>query len=165
MDGSNEIIGAKGRQQAVRARILRLCGLRDGEVLTPEIVARHLHTVVLPENPRGFSFDCFRWTCDPCVPPDSFGVSLRELGQRWDDVPTFSDVLAWVSLNLSRVFEVNGLIGGWPADGSYWLDVTIAVQGWEQANLLAWNHNQIAIYDFDAGDSIRVVEPRIRVAL
>jgi hypothetical protein len=126
-------------------------------MLTGDLVAdvARLHSLLaLVEQPDG------GFTVDPrtgegvyggyavAIHPDCCAV-LAEL--------TLGDVLEFLLRRADTLALPGRVLGGWrdPADGRIYLDVSILVEDREQALELAREYDQLAVFDFSTGESIR----------
>lgn len=70
---------------------------------------------------------------------------------------TLGDVLEFLLRHADTLALPGRVLGGWrdPADGRIYLDVSTLVEDREQALALARCHDQLAVFDFSTGESIR----------
>lgn len=117
-------------------------------------VARTHSLLALLERPDG------GWTIDPrtgdsvyggyavAIHPDCCAV-LAEI--------TLGDVLEFLLRHADTLALPGRVFGGWrdPADGRVYLDVSILVEDRGEALALAREYDQLAVFDFATGESIR----------
>jgi hypothetical protein len=70
---------------------------------------------------------------------------------------TLGDVLEFLLRHADTLALPGRVLGAWrdPADGRIYLDVSILVEDREQALALAREYDQLAVFDFSTGESIR----------
>lgn len=70
---------------------------------------------------------------------------------------TTGDLLEFMIRNAATLALPGRIMGGWcdPSDGRVYLDVSIMTGDLDEAMTLAIDHDQLAIFDFAAGESIK----------
>lgn len=81
-----------------------------------------------------------------------------ELEQQYAQTVTADEVRTFVFANAALLLTPGNVFGGWrdPSDGVAYLDVSRVVSTREEAHALAVKHNQLAYFDFAAGQSVSV---------
>jgi hypothetical protein len=100
------------------------------------------------------------FTIDPATlddVTDGYAVSVNPEHERIYAEVTPGTIMSYMITNEAALAAPGALLGGWrdPADGRIYLDMPTLVHDREQALALARTHDELAVYDFAAGESIR----------
>ena len=89
----------------------------------------------------------------------NFAVSIyKDREKVFDATPTEFDVRDYLTANQDVLDKPQHILGLWcnPADGKVYVDISLYVPGRETALRLGRAHNQLAIFDLGAGETITV---------
>lgn len=91
---------------------------------------------------------------------EGFAVAVYpEREQQYAQTVSPDEVSAYVFANADLLAQPGHVAGGWrdPADGVAYLDVSRVVSTREAAEALGRKHNQLAYFDFAAGQSVPIL--------
>ncbi len=102
---------------------------------------------VIPECPRGFTFDPRSWSL-PRFGEKEYIVSLIGHERRFTGSPGRLAIRAWLCARFELLRRSDNYIGGWRnhGDGLFYLDLSVAVRGRKPALELARKRGQLSIY-------------------
>jgi len=118
--------------------------------VTPHVdVGAVTHQVLLAVKAAptsGFTID--PWCrCPPRYGHDDYVVSVSGHERRFSPLPTHADIETWVEDNLGPLSVRGHYVGGWASeDNEYCLDISVIVEGREQAVHIGRLNSQESIY-------------------
>ncbi len=112
------------------------------------MVARHIVSVSVPDNPDGFTINPFTQRSpkfDDRVFPNMFYVSILGHERVFEDTPSLEDVREWLTVSYVRLCTFGHYISYWRHGGKNYLDVTKVIFGRERALAFGRANNQHSI--------------------
>lgn len=85
-----------------------------------------------------------------------YAVSIHPDEEKVLGTVTPGDLIEYVTRHADALAREGSVFGGWkdPADGRVYLDVSTLVSNRDDALALARQHDQLAVFDFAAGQSV-----------
>lgn len=124
-----------------------------------EALARFMKRIAMRFKPEGFTLDPGTLE-EPPAGEVTYWVSLHGHGEVFDHLPREREILCWLIRVKPVLFRPAHYVGTWwfRQMGLYYLDITIPVEGYEQAMAVARANGQKSIYHPATGE-VYFVEP------
>jgi len=90
---------------------------------------------------------------EPAV-EDIYYVSLKGFEDTFNHRPKFNEVLQWLNRHLATLYRPGHYIGGWHDNNTFYLDISIAIKGREEALQIAAENEQKAIFNPHTDETI-----------
>lgn len=111
------------------------------------LLAKFLATEIVPKNPNGFTFDPITWSL-PSFSQGVFVVSEHGYEKTFKGLPSEPEIFEWIRDKVYLFRRSGHYIGGYQreADKLYYVDVSIAVVGWQHMLATADQNRQMETF-------------------